>query len=67
MGMMNYAVNRLLERKAIFADLVNGMMFEGKELIRPERMELLSSKSGALYRDEKGKRRVRQRTNRYFS
>lgn len=61
MGMMNYAVNRLLEREEIFADFFNGTLFDGKEIIHPENLELLSPNAGKVYRDEKGRLQVMER------
>lgn len=50
MGKMNLAVNRLLERKDVFADLINGTVFDGKQILRPEKMELISQHSGVIER-----------------
>lgn len=61
MGMMNYAVNRLMERTDIFADFVNGTLFDGKDMISPEHLELLSPNAGSLYRDAEGRLRVKER------
>lgn len=61
MGMMNYAVNRMLERKETFADFVNGVLFDGKDFLHSENLELLSANAGMLYRDEKNKLRVKER------
>lgn len=48
MGKLNMAVNRLLKRKEIFADLINGSIFEGMEILRPEKLESRSGHAGIL-------------------
>ena len=60
MGMMNYAVNRLLERKDIFADFVNGALFGGHEMIRSQNLELMSPNGGTVYKDKNGNLKVRE-------
>ena len=60
MGIMNYAINRLLERKDIFADFVNGVLFDGQEQIHPELLEVLSPNSGRLYKDEDNRLHVKE-------
>lgn len=55
MGKHNLAVNQLLERKEIFADLINGALFQGKEVLVSEKLELLSGHSGIIQEKENGK------------
>lgn len=52
MGEQNLAVNQLLERKEIFADLMNGIVFEGREMVKPENLEHLPTHEGVF--TEKG-------------
>lgn len=55
MGKMNLAVNRLLQRKSIYADLMNGTIFHGAQHITKEDLEWIPEESGIFYRDSKGK------------
>ena len=55
MGKANLAVNRLLERKEIFADLINGTIFEGKPVLQAAELEMISPHSGIMKKKEKGK------------
>lgn len=56
MGRQDLSVNQLLERKEIFADLMNGTLFQGQQILRKEELELLSGQSGILY-EEEGKKK----------
>ncbi|MDO5415855.1 MAG: hypothetical protein Q4F29_01535, partial [Lachnospiraceae bacterium] len=51
MGKYNLAVNQILERKEIFADLINGTLYEGKQVLSPEQLELISGQTGILYEE----------------
>lgn len=62
MGKINLAVNQLLERKEIFADLINGALFNGEQLLQPDKMEQVSSHSGVF---RPGKRRKISSLERY--
>lgn len=61
LGKQNLAVNQLLERKEIFADLMNGIVFKGRQVLCPEQMELLSTRSGIQYEKEDKKIAVLER------
>lgn len=61
MGKQDVAVNRMLERKEIFADLMNGTIFGGKQVLDPEKLELLSTRSGVVY-EKNGKRKAIERS-----
>ena len=60
MGKTDLVVNQLMERKEIFADFINGMVFDGEQVLQPEKMELLSVNSGFIY-EEDGKRKFVER------
>ena len=55
MGKNNLAVNQLLERKSIFADLVNGCLFQGKQILHQEDLELKSVHSGIMQQKKKSR------------
>ncbi|MDO5346254.1 MAG: hypothetical protein Q4E91_10980 [Lachnospiraceae bacterium] len=61
MGKTDFAVNRLLERKTIFADLMNGTLFHGEQVLSPEQLELQSGRLGTLAPGKTGGRRAVQR------
>lgn len=54
MGKANLAVNQLLERKEIFADLLNGALFAGKQYINSDSLELKSVHTGIVQEKETG-------------
>ena len=58
MGVLNYTVNRLLERKDTFADFVNGTLFGGEEYIHAENLRVLSPNSGILVTDANGRKKA---------
>ncbi len=55
MGKNNLAVNQLLERKPVFADLVNGCLFHGKQFLHQDNLELKSVHSGVMQQKKKSK------------
>ena len=61
MGKTNLAINQLLERKPIFADFINGTVFQGEQFLHPEDLELLSTQYGVFYDDETGKTHTLER------
>lgn len=61
MGKQDVAVNRMLERKEIFADLMNGTIFDGKQVLSPDKLELLSTRSGVVY-EKNGKKKAVERS-----
>ncbi len=48
MGKTNLTVNRLLERKDIFADFINGTLFCGEQVLKGDDLTLLSGRSGII-------------------
>lgn len=52
MGKLNLAVNQLLERKEIFADFINGTLFDGEQVLREEELQRLSGHSGVFQREK---------------
>ena len=54
-------VKKMLEDKACFADLFNGVLFHGKQIIKPELLEQMTVESGVLTTDKQGMKRVVQR------
>lgn len=61
MGKTNVAVNRWLADNERFADLFNGFMFHGKQIIKPEDLENLDREADILITDKSGKTRGVQR------
>ena len=61
MGKTNVAVNRWLADNERFADLFNGFMFHGKQIIQPEDLENLDREADILITDKSGKTRGVQR------
>lgn len=63
MGIGNISVRQWLKNKTRFADLFNGFVFDGKQVIRPEELEECDSESDVIISDkdekEKGVRRYR--------
>lgn len=58
MGKANNAVNQLLERKEIFADFINGIIFNGEQILNPKNMELLSTNAGFYYEEDNKKKLI---------
>lgn len=61
MGKADVAVNQLMERKEIFADFINGVIYGGQRIVKPENLENISSRSGILYETDSGKLRALER------
>ncbi len=57
MGIINTEVNALLERPAIFADLVNGLLHGGEQVLKPEDLTPLPLRYGVVV-EEDGRRRA---------
>lgn len=55
MGKADVAVNQMMGRKEIFADFVNGIVYHGKQILKPEMLEYVSGQSGILYETDSGK------------
>lgn len=60
MGKKNLIVNQMLERKENFADLINGTIYEGCQILRADMLEKQSCHSGVIY-EEEGSKRVLER------
>lgn len=61
MGKADVAVNQFMERKEIFADFVNGVIYNGQKVVKPENLENISNGSGILYEEGSGKIRALER------
>lgn len=55
MGQGNAAVKQWIERPDRFADLFNGYVFQGEQVILPEELESVSGESDILLTDKEGK------------
>jgi len=54
-GKMDLAVNQMMERKEVFADFVNGVVYGGSKVVKAENLERLPERSGVLYGDRNRK------------
>lgn len=61
MGKANVAVNNWLSDNERFADLFNGALFEGRQIIRPEELEPLDREADIIVTDKDGKEKGIQR------
>lgn len=61
MGVSDIAVKQLLKDKNRFADLFNGMIFQGEQRILSEELEETESESGLIVTDKSGKERGLQK------
>ena len=61
MGKGNAAVKQWMSNRARFADLFNGVIFCGKQVIHPEELELAETEADVLLKDKKSKIREVQR------
>ena len=61
MGTGNTVVKRWLKRKERFADLFNGQLFDGRQVILPEDLEPVDSEADILVTDKSGRKRELQR------
>ena len=50
------AVTKFLERPENFSDLFNGSLFQGKQVIKADRLENLPGESALSFTDKKGKK-----------
>ena len=57
MGKAGISVNNWLEEKERFADLFNGVIFEGKQVIQPNELEKISPVASVSTKNRRGKRR----------
>ena len=61
MGKANLAVNQLLTRKPVFADLINGIFHGGKQILKAEELDVLSSHTGTFLLDKQGNTKAQER------
>lgn len=61
MGKADVAMNQMMRRKEIFADFVNGIVYHGKQVLKPEGLECISGQPGILYEAASGKVRALER------
>lgn len=61
LGKLNLAVNQLLERKDVFADLMNGTLFDGEQILHQEEMERISDHFGVFQPGMKRRLNARER------
>ena len=61
MGTGNTVVKQWLKRKERFADLFNGQLFDGRQVILPEDLEPVDSEADILVTDKSGRKRELQR------
>ena len=54
MGKGHTAVNEFLEKKVRYADFFNGNLFQGKQIILPEELEVIKGESDILVEDKEG-------------
>lgn len=69
MGRSNIAVKQLFRNKVRFADLYNGTVFQGKQVVKPEELEEIDSETAVIMNDknktEKGIQKYRDITMRW--
>lgn len=61
MGTGNAAVKQWMSNRSRFADLYNGYVFGGKQIVLPEDLEPMESEADILLTDKKGKKKELQR------
>lgn len=57
MGKADISINNWLENKNRFADLFNGIIFEGKQIIQPEELKKISPVASVSIKNRRGKRK----------
>ncbi len=62
MGIQNLHVNELLKRREIFADLVNGSLHNGRQILKPEDLTPLPPQSGVVFSGRRGRDKAVERT-----
>ncbi|MBE5971193.1 MAG: hypothetical protein E7246_01535 [Lachnoclostridium sp.] len=62
MGVPNLAVNRVMKRKDIFADYINGTIYGGRRVLEPEELTEISPYVGTMVEDSNGKKKEKERT-----
>lgn len=66
MGKEDIVTSDYFEDNRFFADLVNGALFQGKQIVQPEHLQE-TSKELLYFKAGKGKRVIRDNVRRYFS
>lgn len=61
MGKNDVAVKRWIGHADRFADLYNGTVFGGCQIIKPEELQQIESESDLIFDDKNGKKKVVQR------
>lgn len=61
MGKGNAAVKQWMSNKARFADLFNGIIFRGEQVVQPSDLEMISGESDILISDKRNKSKEIQR------
>lgn len=61
MGKNDIAIKRWLSDKKRFADLFNGTIFEGEQIIRPDELEIIESEADILFNEKNGKNKEMKR------
>ena len=61
MGKANLAVNQMLRRKDIYADLMNGTIYHGQQKLTEDNLEWIPEESGVFYRNERGRLKAVER------
>lgn len=61
MGKANLAVNQLLACKPVFADLINGILHQGKQVLCAEHLEPASPHAGTMLLDAEGRKKALER------
>ena len=61
MGKGHIAVNKYISDRARFADLINGKLFNGQQIVLPEELEKIEGESEILLEDKNGKTSAKTR------
>lgn len=61
MGLPNLSVNRVMSRESVFADYINGTIYGGRQILKPEQLRNISPYVGTMVENAKGKKKARER------
>ena len=61
MGVANAVINEFLERKPVFADLINGCVYGGRKVLCADNLEALPTRRGIVVQDENGHEKAEER------
>ena len=56
LGKFNTALKNMFSIKPIFADLVNGIYFKGRQVVSPSELELIDTSTGLIIKDSNAKK-----------